>query len=50
MGHLPCRDQFSITPINADKGIYRAYYSGLAVDDSFRLEWKSRADTWRSKL
>jgi surface protein len=51
-GTCPCGDQLdSIAPINADKGIYRAYYSGLAVDDSFHLEWKSRADsTWRSKM
>ena len=51
-GTCPCREELdSITPINADKGIYRAYYSGLAVDDSFHLEWKTKADTaWRSKL
>jgi hypothetical protein len=40
----------SVGAINANKGVYRAYFNGLSSADDYRLEYKAMDETtWRTK-
>jgi hypothetical protein len=40
----------SLVAINSNKGVYRAFFSGLSSSDDYRLEFKGVDDaTWRTK-
>ena len=40
----------SVADVNHNQGVYQAYFSGLTSSGTYKLEWKSAADSvWRSK-